>query len=228
MRAKATAVALLALLLSAAPAAAQTERTITVMGSASTTVPNDTARFTFGVVSRRRSATAALQATSVRARRLVGAIQAAGVQGPDVTTGTLSVQRMVVTVRGSRVAEYEAVNSVRIVVRQVSRAGAVVDAAVRAGATSVAGPVFSPGNVAATYRQALRMAFADAREKARLLAEDAGATLGPVVTITENGAQTDTGSSPSAGAPQRQRASPPVRPGTTTVQADVTVVFALS
>jgi uncharacterized protein YggE len=211
----------------AAPATAQADqqRTVTATGTASIVVPNDLARFTFGVSAQRRTAAAALQLAAARERRVARAVQALGVAAADVSTGTLSVGRVTRRAGGRAVVEYRASQSIVVAVRQVGRAGSVVSAAVRAGASEVEGPEFEVGDPEAAYRRALRAAFAQAREKAQMLADEAGARLGAVVSITEGSSQV----TPMSGQPNsgRQRAAPVVRPGTTTVDAQVTVSFAL-
>jgi uncharacterized protein YggE len=230
------AVGAMAACLLAAPAAAQApDRTITVSGAASTTVPNDLARFVFAVTTRRATASAALRATSTRIRRVIAAVDAQGVQRRDVVTRTVTVSRTTRPLRpGSRirVVEYVATNRVLVTVREIARSGAVVDAAVAAGATGVGGPTLEPSNAREVYKSTLVAAFAETRDKARRLAAEAGVTLGAPVTIRESGGSPPPVLSvptvPNALHRTRARARPPVRPGTTTVRARVTAVFAIS
>jgi uncharacterized protein YggE len=213
-----------------APATAQADqqRTVTATGAASIVVPNDVARFTFGVSAQRRTAAAALQLAAARERRVARTVQALGVAAADVSTGTLSVGRVTRRAGARTVVEYRASQSILVAVRQVRQAGTVVSAAVRAGASEVEGPEFEVGDPAAAYRRALRAAFAQAREKAQMLADEAGARLGGVVSITEGSAQTQPqGFARTPARPNAPRPAPVVRPGTTTVDAQVTVSFAL-
>jgi uncharacterized protein YggE len=107
---------------------------------------------------------------------------------------------------------FAAHSSVVAKVRNVARAGAVVDAAVAAGANESSGPSFDRSDRSDLYRNALRRAFADARAKAQTLASEAGASVGPVLRIEES-------SVPEAPVPYEARAalgsgSTPVEPGT--------------
>lgn len=225
------------LLVGAPPVGArETERTIVVTGTATLTVPNDLARFTFGVTSRRRSASDALSATSVRLRSVIARLQSLGIAPGDLTTGPIDVTRTRRPLRsGSRVtvSEFVASGSIRATVRDVQRAGAVATAAVAAGATSVSGPIFSPGDPGQTARVALAAAFADAHDKAQRLADAAGVDLGGPITIQE-GTRTQSGASTEdvlgntePGAKGRPSVPPPTRPGNSTVTATVTAVFAI-
>src|SRR5215510_7513819 len=88
-------VAILALgLIAASPASAQ-ERTVTVKGSATVEVPNDTAKLGFSVTKERRSRAEALRVVSVRLREVIGAVQTIpGVGAGDVTTGQISLRKI--------------------------------------------------------------------------------------------------------------------------------------
>jgi uncharacterized protein YggE len=222
-------VALLALV--PASAAAQTA-TVTVSGSEARLVPNDAARVSLAVVKDRRTARAALNATTARIRAVIRRVRAAGgLAGADLTTGPVSVSKRVLAAPdgAARRVVYRARQSVTAIVRRVRRTGAVIAAGVRAGATAVRGPEYFVSDSEAVYRNALLAAFDAAREKATALARQAGRELGPVVSIEERGGvrvvpfrgEGDSG----AGAPGQ--AAPPVRPGKSRVRALVRVVFEL-
>lgn len=216
----------------AAPARAQApagQRTITVVGSASVTAPNDTATVSFGVTTRHRTATAALADTSARTRRVLGALAAQGIAKADIQTQTVGLGRTVRRTgkhRRKRRVVYTASNSVDVTVHDISKTGAVIQAAVDAGATRVSGVEFSASNAEGLYGQALGLAYDDARSKAAALAARAGMRLGAPISIQEG--QQDffpaSGEAQSAPAPT----APPIEPGTATVTATVTVVFAMS
>ncbi len=66
-------------------------------------------------------------------------------------------------------------------------AGALIDAAVAAGANTIYGPSLSRSDADALYDQALEKAVADAKDRAALLAKAAGRELGRVTAIVESG-----------------------------------------
>lgn len=117
---------------------------------------------------------------------------------------------------------YVAVDAVSVQVRDLGRAAAVIDGAVRAGATEVDGPSFSRSNGAELYRNALASAIADARAKAHAIAAATGTSVGAVVEVREGG---DTGGGFVA-APAATGGGPEVEPGTLEIDATVTVTFA--
>lgn len=214
---------LLALLLLIPASAVAQERTVAVSGTATQEVPNDTAGLGFSVSKERKTRAAALRIVSIRLRGVIAAVEAVpGVGTGDVTTGQISLRKLS---RGKRTV-YQAVEGISVILHQPDRAGELVDAAIGAGATGTRGPNFFPGDPDLAYDGVLAAAFDQARGRAAVLAEHAGATLGPAVSIEEG---TETFPEPVNGAAKSPSAepSPPVKPGTSTVTATVRVVFSL-
>lgn len=200
-------------------------RTVTVIGSGTATAVPDATGWTFGVTARGETARAAQSTAAAAAAKLIAAVEAAGVADRDVQTQGIALGPRRSN-DGTRIVGWEASNTVSVTVRDVSRSGAVVDAAVGAGATDVSGPAFTVAGQAALERDALTRAFAAARAKAQALARQAGARLGRPTSITEGASQPIVFASAerSGGA----AASTPVEPGRSTIQATVTVTFALT
>jgi uncharacterized protein len=216
------------------------ERTVSVNASATLEVPNDTARIGLSVSAERRSRAAALRVVSSRLRSVIVAVQRIpGVGEGDVGTGRISVRK---TFRGERTL-YRASEGIRVTLHEPDRAGELISTGIGAGATGVSGPAFSIGDTEAAYAKALTAAFDKAKLKAEALAAQAGAGLGPVLSIQEGGGaevvQDDSfksasspqcASVPVSGTPKRVRTgctAPPTKPGTSTVTATVGVVFSL-
>ena len=199
-----------------------------MVGNASVTAPNDTATVSLGVTTRHATATRALADTSARTRRVLDALDAQGIAKADIQTETVSLSRSVRRTgkhRRKRVV-YTASNSVDVTVHDVSKTGAVIQAAVNAGATRVSGVEFSASNSDALYDKALGVAYDNARTKAAALAERAGMKLGDPISIQEGQQDVFAESDLAQSAPAA--AAPPIEPGTATVTAIVTVVFAMS
>ena len=227
----------LALTVTAGPASAQGSdsqppRSIAVVGTAAAVAANDAARFSFGVEARRRTAAAALRASSVRMRRVIARLREAGVRAADIQTRRVEVDRASRRTRGGRrPAGYRALNSIAATVRDLALAGRLVDIAVSAGATHAGGPDFFRSDAVELYRGALVAAFDQARAKAQSLAARAGVALGAPLTIRESGAEPEDEelehTSDAITAPGRAEAVP-IRPGRTRIEAKVFVVFAIS
>ncbi len=195
-------------------------RSITTNGSGSVTTVPDRARFSFGVQAQARTASQALATADAQLRRVVAALREAGVAAADLQTEQISLSPRT-SEDGVEIEGYIAVSSVSARIRELARAGAVVDAAVGAGANQVSGPMLTRSDEAQLYRSALRQAYADARVKAEALADAAGVTLGRPTAVVEGG-----GAMPFAG--DRAAEAAVVEPGTQEIQATVTVTFAVS
>jgi uncharacterized protein YggE len=199
-----------------------TGRTITVTGNGSVTTVPDRASFFFGVTTKAASAKDALARNSNAANAVIAALKSAGVASADLQTIGVSLSPQT-TPDGTTIVGYTASNSVRARIG-LDKAGALVDAAVAAGADSVSGPSLDTSDQNSLYQQALKQAVANARAKAQTLADAAGVTLGAVLTIDESGSPTPVPFGPSA---VSGAASTPIEPGTQEVDATVTVVYAI-
>src|ERR671914_156944 len=162
---------------------------ITVHGNASVEVEPDQAQLWFGVESAGTTAKAALAANAAEMRKLLNALRAAG--ATDLQTQHVSLSPRYVEgpmdAGGGKVGAngYTAHNSISATVKQLARAGAVIDAAVAAGANHVSGPNLTRSDTSEVYRQALEAAVADPRERAEALADAADLTLGRVTAVVE-------------------------------------------
>jgi uncharacterized protein YggE len=198
-------------------------RSMTVTGSGSVDAVPNRAGLVVGVSTDAATARAALAANAEKAARVIEALRSTGVAKQDLQTADVSVSPR--WDDGGKSDGFTAHSSVQVKVREVARAGSILDAAVAAGATETSGPSFDRGDREALYRGALKAAFADARAKAATLAGEAGASLGRVLRIEE---------SPAAGGPvpmyatAMERSPTPVEPGTQEVQATIIVTFSLS
>lgn len=218
------AVAVLSLALILPGTAVAVERTVSVHGSATQKVPNDTASLGFSVSKERKTRKAALQAVAVHLRKVIATVQGTPGIGPgDVSTGEISVRK---TTKGKRTL-YRAAEGIGVILHEPNRAGELVNAAIAAGATGTRGPNFFAGNPELAFNNALLAAFAQAKSKATALATSAGAVLGPVLTIEEGTEVSETTPVSADAKGVEASPSPPVKPGNSTVTATVRVVFAL-
>ena len=214
----------------AAADATDLRRKISVVGQSSTLVANDAARVTLGVRATRPTAKAALQAASRRMQAVVGASRAAGVAQADIRTEAIGVSRLVTRLKGRRTKfrGYRATQSVSTVLRDVAATGALVDRAVAAGATRSSAPILRR-ECRALLSRGPRPGFDDASARAQVLAERAGGTLGPVLSVQEgSGAEPVTSASAQGGVSADQAApATPTQPGQSSLDVTVSVVLEL-
>jgi uncharacterized protein len=195
------------------------ERTVTVSGTGAVRSTPDRAQISFGVESRGATARAALAANAAEMRNVIDALRSAGV-------GELATQGVSVWPSygdENRVLGYTATNTVGGVV-DADRAGAVIDAAVAAGANQIYGPSFTKSDADELYREALGLAVSDARARAETLATAAGGRLGRVLSVNESSAAPVPLMEKTAAAD----AGTPVVPGRLETTATVNVTFALT
>jgi uncharacterized protein YggE len=197
---------------------------ITVTGVGTTTSVPDEAAFTIGVQTVGPTAREALASNSEQMRRVIAAVRSAGVAKEDVKTQDVSVSASYED--EGRIDGYSARNSVLVTIHDLSKAGAILDAASNAGANEVYGPMLSRSDEDELQAKALREAVSNARKKAEALADAAGVSLGRVTAITEGFSG---GPQPYyAAAELRAKADAPIEPGTQDTQATVTVTFAIA
>jgi uncharacterized protein YggE len=205
-----------------ASSAAADEGGITVQGTGSVAAVPDRAELSFGVESQAPTAKAALAANAAEMRRVLAALRAAG--ATDLKTQYVSLSPRLDG--ENQVQAYAATNSVSATIKQLGRVGAVIDAAVAAGANQVYGPNLSRGDQSDLYRQALKAAVANARESAQALAAASGLSLGRVTAVVEGGGAPMP--MPLAAARAEDVGSTPIEGGSQQVSATVTVTFSAS
>lgn len=221
--------AALALVLFATSAGAQeAPRTISVSGDGEVSAAPDIARITTGVQMRAEAAGDAMRMASEAMAKIFIALDAEGVDPADVQTDRLSLDPVWDDDPQPRsgppdVVGYVAGNMVTVRLRDVAAIGSVVDALVAAGANRFEGIGFGIDDPKPLLEEARRAAVADARAKAELLADAAGVTLGPVLSLNDSG-----GFRPQPMFAQADMArSMPVAEGTMSLGAQVQIVYAI-
>jgi uncharacterized protein YggE len=190
---------------------------VITVGHGSVTVVPDRATITAGVHTQAASARAALAENAKRMNDVVAALKAAGGENLQTQQVSLSPQ----TNANGDVQGYAADDSVSAD-SAIAEAGALVDAAVTAGANTVDGPELSVSDRDAAYRQALAGAVGDAHAKADALGKAGGFVVGVVSSVVE---QQPDEPAPVFGAAVAKSAATPIEAGTEDVTADVTVTF---
>jgi len=199
-------------------------RTVSTLGQGKVTTVPDVATISAGVQNEATTAAAALADNARRMERVIAALKRAG--GEKVQTQQVSVYPR--TDNRQHVTGYVAANSVSART-SIAKVGALVDAAVKAGANAVQGPVLERSDREALYRDALQKALADARLKAEALAKGGGFGVGQIVTVVEQGASQPEIAFASAPAGAGKDSVPtPIEPGTQDIDASVSVSFAIT
>jgi uncharacterized protein YggE len=211
-------------LLALAPAHAA-ERIVTVTGEATVGVAPDAAIIRIGVSSQEKTAREAGEANAKQMTSVLAAIKASGIAERDIQTSRLSLQPQYDPNKGgtARLTGFQANNQVTVRIRDIDTLPSVLDRAIAAGANEMSGIEFVVSEQSKLLDQARDDAIADARRKAELYARAAGAKLGQVVSISEEGV-----TPPQPRPMQAVRAGAvPVAPGEQTLRAIVSVSYEL-
>ncbi|MEH3105517.1 MAG: SIMPL domain-containing protein [Sphingomonas phyllosphaerae] len=192
----------------------------------------DLATITAGVVTQAPVAATALSENAQRMDAVIKALKAAGLAARDLSTSNvaLSPQYRYQDGKPPVVTGYQASNSVAIRFRDIAKAGAVLDALVRAGANQIDGPNLSLSDPDAALDEARTQAIAKARTRAELYARAAGLSVARMVAINEAGENAGDRPRPMpmmARAAVQSDAETVVLPGETDVTASVNVRFLL-
>jgi uncharacterized protein len=211
---------------------ANTDKTtgISVTGLGRVAGTPDTMTITLGVSVQRDRVDEATADAAALTDAIIAAVTASGVLTEDVQTTNYAVYpEFDWSGNRQRLIGYRVTNELRVKVRELDNAGAVIDAATAAGGDDVVvgGLSFSIEDNTALLESAREAAWNDAEAKARQLAQLSGASLDGVISIVE----TINHSSPpiyfERAAAGEDAALTPIEPGQSDVTVTIQVVFAI-
>lgn len=164
------------LIAAALPAAGDAAHTITTSGTGSVTAAADTATIFVSIETSSPDAKRAAEDNAAIASRVWNAVIAAGADADGLSTADYNLYP---TYDGTRAktAAYHVQNSIKVDVKDPKLAGAVSDAAVKAGATRISSVSFSLKDESPYRERALKLAAAAARQKADVIAEGLGCRI---------------------------------------------------
>lgn len=199
-------------------------RTISVTGQGSVSVRPDVAEVQVGVRVSGDSAQDVLDEANDRAADVIDAVEGQDISSDDIRTTGLSLFPTYGP-EGSEVTGYEASNSVTVTIRDVDRAGEVIDAAASAAGdvVTIDGISFSVADPEPALADARDAAVERAAVRADELASAAGLAVGEVISISDAGSSTP---GPVFAADVAE-AAVPIEPGSQQLTAQVTVVYEL-
>jgi len=160
-------------------------RTLSVTGNAQVLLTPDIAYVSVGVHTDGADATEAVNRNNEMAQQLMSALAGLGIAATDMRTTGFSIYPQQQYDQAGALAgtRYMVDNTVYITLRDLSRVGDVLGAAVGAGANNIYGVQFDVADKTAALAQARTQAIQNARSQAEELAAAAGVTLGEVQAI---------------------------------------------
>jgi len=217
---------LLLVLSLSAPAFAESEPQLSVTGRGTFEATPDMATLTLGVTHEAKTAEDAMDLVSADVADVLRLLRLAGIEERDLQTSGLTLSPVWSNYgsgQARRITGFSASNMLTARVRDMSNLGEVLDDVIEEGANSFQGLSFGLQEPEPALDAARRAAVADAMAKARLFAEAAGVTLGPILSLSEAGAQTPR---PQMMEMARMASDAvPVAPGELTISAGVSMVF---
>jgi hypothetical protein len=213
------------------PAAAFQATTLNLTASGEVMATPDKATITLGVQTEAASAAQALQANAEQMTRVMASLKRAGVADRDLQTAQLNVNPKYAYEPNQppRLTGYEASNQVMVTVRDLKRLGAMVDAAVAAGATNVNSIAFGLVDPKTAEDAARLEAVKALQAKADLYAKAVGHPVMRLISLSEG-----VGYAPPVPMPEmmvagaKRMAATPVSIGEMRVRIEVTGLYELA
>ena len=205
--------------------------TMSVEGKGQITVSPDQAKLTLGVVTENSNVQIAQQENAVISNSVIDALKQLGIEESAIKTTIYSVQPRYDYVEGKSIFRgFEVEHLLEVTVKDLSTVGLVYDVAIKNGANRSGGIQFLVANPDVYYREALKRALHNAREKAEGLAQAIGAVLNNIPTqIVEQDQQEriyPAFSTQVASATTQE--APPIQTGNFTIPARVKVHYSYS
>ena len=231
---KKLAVALAAGLIACSCMTAQAEdsrRSITTTGNGVVIAQNNRAVMYLAVETMSPDAKQAAQDNANIMTKVKHAVIGAGAAPDKIETDNYTMYPVYEYDKGKvKSRKYEVNNRMKVVVEDLTKAGAVMDAAISAGANRIENIMFTVRNPGKYKDDALREAAQDARRKADIIAASLGKTVTNIISVTDNSVRVSPrnymmNARMAGGNDMAESATTPVEGGDAKVESSVTVVF---
>lgn len=203
---------------------------ITVSGLGEVRAAPDIAIINIGIEASGATVQEARDKGADAANKLIASLKGNGVEDKDILTTSVNIYPQYFYSQNDppRITGYIANNQLAVTVRDLEKAGKVIDDGVAAGgdAARLQGIAFGIDDPEPLLKEAREKAVADAKSRAETYAGAAGVKIGAIVSISES---SSTGS-PILRAPATGGSfdsATPIQPGETTVSANVAIRFAI-
>jgi uncharacterized protein len=209
--------------------------TITIEGEATIYADPDHASMSLGVVTDGATVSDALHQNDIKMDSVLSAVRAQGVKQGDLQTSTFSIQPLHPQDKDGRtqydkISGYEVTNSLTVTVSDLTKVGAIIDAAANAGANTSNNVIFEISNRDVLLDKVRAEAMRNAKHKADIMANAVGATVGPLITVGNMSVRSmefESAPPPPPPPPPPPAPGTSILPGQLSVSANVTAVFAL-
>jgi uncharacterized protein YggE len=204
--------------------------TISVTGTATVKGTPDTVSFQIGMQTTNTNAETALSMNNSRVASLEAALKRHGVTKKEMQTSGLDIQEN--TNNNGTVIGFTVDDDLTVTMHQLSKAGAAIQAAAKAGGNGVElnGITFSISNDSKLLAKARALAMRNAHTEASNIAVAGGTSLKAIVKVTDQENQTSILPEPVTfvGAEATIARSVPVQAGSESLSVQVSVIYSLA
>lgn len=204
---------------------------ITVTGTAKVTTAPDVAVLSIGIISEGTTVNATQKGVTDKMNSIIDSLKKDfQIEAKDIKTENFSVYPKYDWTEGrQRIIGYTANQSVAVKVRDFDKTGNILAKATELGANSVSGPNFIIDDPEKAKAEAREQAIAQAKNKAKLLADQVGIRLGRIVNFYEGGNEIANfaygmGGSVDSAVPLKASA-PTIEPGSQEIQLTVSISY---
>jgi uncharacterized protein len=204
---------------------------ITVTGTAKISATPDVAVLNIGIINEGTTVNAAQKGVTDKMNAIIDSLKKDfQVEAKDIKTENYSVSPKYDWTDGKqRIIGYTANQSVTVKVRNFDKTGNILAKATELGANTVSGPNFMIDDTEKVKADAREKAIAQAKAKAKLLADQVGIKLGRIVNFYEGGSETPNAiygvSDMAFGAGEVKAVAPTIEPGSQDVQLTVSLSY---
>lgn len=161
---------------------------IKVWGEGSETAKADEAIISLGVVTKDKNIKKAKEENALLLNKIIEGLIKIGIDEEDIETAAYTITPMYDYQNGEKIFRgYEVKHILEISVKDINKAGEVIDVATKSGANVVNYIRFTVANPEFYYNKALEKAILNAKEKADVVAETLGVEINEIpLRVTEN------------------------------------------
>jgi uncharacterized protein len=225
--------ALLAFAIAQTPALAHEapqKRTISLFATGAIKTTPDKVDISTGVTTEAKTAREALDRNTEAMAKVVAALKEAGIEPKHIQTVNFSVgpvfeQRPYDKPAPPVVVGYRVNNQVRITLDDIKRLGEILDTVVTLGSNQIDSIEFGVKEPETLKDEARKLALKNVTDNAKLYAEAAGVTLGPIFSISEEDSAYYPRAVPAAARMDMAKEAVPIEAGTASVEVRVRVVW---
>lgn len=203
---------------------------ITVTSRETVRVVPDKAQIIYAVTTQDKDAAVCQSENNEKLNQLVETLKGLGIEEASIQTADFDMNPRYDWDKNGAIVGYEATTQVVVSDIELDQAGQVMTKSVESGVNQIRSVSFLSSHYDESYQEALKLAVAQAQEKAQALADASGCTLGRPVHITEYSANDSSryeNQVKRSAATEAAAADMAVMPGEIEVEASISVDYAI-